>query len=129
VDWRIRARDERKRRATPPDVKAQTLVLMFPLAAARPSAAEEKRLAGFENDLDAQLRVPSLEAPYFGSYEGNDIHDRAYRMFLTTPDVARLEQKLAPWLQGLEWARPVTVVKRFGRIADTDAREEFRTFE
>ena len=73
--------------------------------------------------------LPSLQAPYFGTYEGNDTVDTEFRIFITCPDVDQLVRKLHPWLKSLEWDLPTKILKRYGEIHDVEAREETVEFD
>jgi len=124
-DWRVVSKARRK--ITPiGGLKSHTLVLMLPLRDRKPDAAETQLIKQLEVDLDAQLATRTLDAPYFGSYEGHDIVDSTYRMFLSTPDVNRLEIELQPWFAQLKWHAPIKSVKRFGQLHETDVIEEVR---
>ena len=90
-----------------------------------PSAAEKKRIAEILDDLDAQLLIPALDAPYFGSLEGHDFVEGDCRIFLSCPDATALHEKIGEWVSHLDWNGGVSLVKRFGNLFDEDAREEW----
>ena len=119
---------EKKKRTITRQLKKHTLVVILPLSGKKPTAAEKKKIKALENELDAQLMVTSLDAPFFGSYEGSDNVNNEYRIFITCPDVNALVQKLHPWLQALGWSGPVHVMKRFGEMHDVEAPEELLEF-
>jgi hypothetical protein len=77
-----------------------------------------------EEELDSQLAVAALDAPYFGSYEGHDIVEREYRMFLSCPDADALAKKLLPWLKKLHWPGKSHVLKRYGEMYNDKAKEK-----
>lgn len=124
VNWHVAGRSK-KQRAKGKNLKQHTFVLIFSLAGKKPKAAENKVLARFEDELDAQLTVSSLDAPFFGWYEGRDTVDAEVRLFLSCPDVDALARKLQPWLQNLDWPHETVAVKRYGDLYDTDAKETF----
>ena len=68
--------------------------------------------------------VNSPTAPYFGSYEGSDIVNGEYRLFISCPNVDVLEEKLRPWWQGLPWAGELSLLKRYGEMHDSSAPEK-----
>lgn len=103
---------------------AQVLTILFPLAGKKASAAEKKRISQIENELDAQLMVMSLTAPYFGNYKGSDTFENHYRMFVTCPDAEKLARKLMPWLKCTYQTDQIIAVKRFGDLNDPDVPEE-----
>ncbi len=124
-NWRIEDKKLKKKQfSIRKEMKAQTLVVAFALSGKKPSAAEKKSLAKLEDDLDAQLAVRSLDAPFFGVYEGHEIQEGEYRMFLRCPDADALAAKLLPWLQSIVWSSEVHAMKRYGDMRDPNAREK-----
>jgi hypothetical protein len=131
VNWRLEEVKRRRKsgqkvrtKKGPKEVKGNTVVVILILKQNRPSRAEKKQIARFEDELDAQLAVPSLDAPYFGSLEGDDKVAGEYRLFLSCPDANQLVEKLRPWLIGLDWPGDFHVIKRYGTLHDEDAPEE-----
>ncbi len=125
TNWRIEDKKLKKKQfAIRKNMKAQTVVVAFALSGKKPSAAEKKSLAKLEDDLDAQLAVRSLDAPFFGVYEGHEIQEGEYRMFLRCPDADALAAKLIPWLQSIVWSSEVHAMKRYGDMRDPNAREK-----
>jgi hypothetical protein len=123
--WRDAAkRKDRTRKIAERGLKQHTLVVVLPLAGKKPSPAERKRIKRLEDDLDAQLAIRSLTAPFFGIYEGSDNLNNEFRLFASCPDVKKLVQKLRPWLEALDWGRRVRIVMRFGEMYDEDSKEE-----
>jgi hypothetical protein len=97
------------------DIKAQSLVICLPLAGAKLSAEEKKRIANIEDEIDAQLFTPTLDTPYFGSLEGKKTAKGATKLYLSCPDAEALFRKLEPWLKALVWQpRPMVVVRTVG---------------
>jgi hypothetical protein len=97
------------------DIKAQSLVICLPLAGAKLSADEKKRIANIEDEIDAQLFTPTLDTPYFGSLEGKKTAKGATRLYLSCPDAEALFRKLEPWLKAVVWQpRPMVVVRTVG---------------
>jgi hypothetical protein len=129
VNWRTEQKTEISVATCGKELKHHTIVIQWPLAGNKPNAVERKLLKHLENELDAQLAVPSLEAPFFGCYEGSDKVAGEFRMFLSCPDADRLVEKLHPWLSCLSWASTVRVLKRYGDMHDPDAEESPVCFE
>jgi len=127
VNWRNQQKPEM--RSQTDGLKRHTIVIQWPLSDKRPNAGERKRLKRLEDELDAQLIVSSLDAPFLGWYEGSDKVAGEFRMFLSCPDADRLEEHLRPWLTCLEWSESVRVVKRYGQMHDSDASESTVYFE
>jgi hypothetical protein len=65
-----------------------------------------------------------INAPYFGSLEGNEYVAGKARIFLSCPDAAALVERLRSWLTSLGWSGRVTVAKRYGEYVDPNAAEE-----
>ena len=122
VNWRMQNRATE--RAVRQQVAGHTLVLILMLTGSKPNPAEKKLFKRLEDELDAQLAVTSMDAPYFGCYQGHDVVDGELRMFTSCPDVDILETKLEPWLMTFDWPGRVYMIKRYGEIHDEDAREE-----
>jgi hypothetical protein len=108
-------------------IKGNTVVVRLPLAKAKPSKAEKARLAKIMDEIDALLHDPAnkLQAPYFGSLEGDDDVEGETRLFLSCPDANALVEKLRPWLKTLSWAGEVKVLKRYGPYRDVNCTEEY----
>jgi len=123
IDWRMEGKKRSGERVGPKNPKRHTLVLILPLRRAKPNAKEARTIKRLEDELDAHLAVPSLDLPYFGSYEGSETVNAEFRMFLSCPDVDALEKKLRPWLSRLEWRVTAYAVKRYGTMHDEDASE------
>jgi len=122
VHWRSAASEKRGNDFENASLKKETFVIILPLKGLKPSASERKRITKIEDELDAQLVNEGLNRPYFGSYEGSDVANNEFRIFLTTPDVVRLEKKLKAWVESLP--RPIQVIKRFGQLHDPHALEK-----
>lgn len=133
VDW---AMEEAKRIRKSPikagtksgknqNVDAHTVVVFLTLegAKAKPTAKEKKLVGRLADEAMAQLRLPSIESPYFGRVEGTDVHSGYVRMFMTCPDANVLITKLEPWLRSINWPRKTHIVKRLGQMYDADAEE------
>lgn len=101
VSWQQGNNKRSRQRQVAKIMKQHALVLIFPLDSQKPSAAETKAIQRYEDELDPQLVIPSLQAPYFSSYERRDKVPGELRLFLSCPDVDRLLQKLDPWLNHL----------------------------
>ena len=110
------------------DLMRHALVVMLPLKEKKPNLEEKRAIKRLENELDAQLKVTSLDAPFFGWYEGNDKVPGEFRLFLSCPDADRLEEKLRPWLICLTWPVTIRVMKRYGDMHDPNARESLVHF-
>ena len=133
VSWRDEDRVQRKRAQqvtttkgqTP--TKANTVVLLFPIAKAKPSKAEKESLATLRDEIDRLLYNPSAQsnAALIGNLEGDDYHDGSIRVFLSCPDANALIDKLRPYLKGVISDRPIKVLKRYGEFTDTNCREEY----
>lgn len=125
VKWHDETRKQVKLKQKKIDkLRKNVLIVALPLSGSSPRAAEKKKFAKLEKELEAQLLVPSLNAPVFGSYEGADNVNHELRILISCPDLDRLLTKLLPWLKGLDWGSKTYVVKRFGDRFDLDAREE-----
>lgn len=132
VNWRMEAKrvDEelelarQKAGEIDANLKNQTVVIFLGYEGTKPSAVEKKKFKRLQDELDAQLMVASLNAPYFGSYEGHEEKPGEIRMFLSCPDANALVQKLRPWLGQLDWPGSVSILKRFGTMHDAEAPQE-----
>jgi hypothetical protein len=122
VHWREAAKKKEKAKGVK-QLKRHTLLIRLWLKGNEPDAAEKRAIKQLEDDLDAQLAVRSLCAPLFGCYDGSDIADGEFRMFLAAPDADKLEQKLLPWLKAINWPRRAEAIKRYGDLYDQTAEE------
>jgi hypothetical protein len=118
VDYWMEDKINRKRETQIQDssrevyVKEQSLFLHLPLAGSKLSKDEKKRIALFENELDAQLFTPSLDTPYFGCLEGKKTKKGVTTILLSCPDSEKLYDKLFNWLSSLPWTPKPKVVLR-----------------
>lgn len=95
------------------DIKAESIVICLPLAESKLSKDTKKRIAAFEDELDAQLFTPTLDSPYFGSLEGKKTAKRVTKLYLSCPDSEALFRKLSDWLKSIEWQpRPTVLIRK-----------------
>jgi hypothetical protein len=129
VNWEDEElKQERALRKTKGEVKKHALVFILPLHGAKPDKQEKALIKQRENELDAILKVQGMNDPYFGSYEGHDIVDGEYRMFMSCPDVDQLAQKIHAWLHSFDWPVKVHLMKRYGDMYDENAKESVISF-
>ena len=107
--------------AGPADIKAESLVICLPLAGAKLSADEKKRIAGIEDEIDAQLFTPTLDTPYFGSLEGKKTAKGMTKLYLSCPNAEALFGKLETWLKSLVWEPRPTAILRSAGFDDFEA--------
>jgi hypothetical protein len=112
-----KAKEERSQKIVPTqlglrEVKAQSLVIAFPLAISKILKEEKKLLSQYQNELDAQLSVRSLDENYFGCLEERRTRKGVCQLFLSCPDSQLLFKKLEPWFECLSWPLPVKVYLR-----------------
>jgi hypothetical protein len=125
VNWHVEASRERRRQnGEVLRLKRQTVVVLLPITGDKPNSEESARFMRFEDALDNELAVSSLDAPYFGRYEGHEIAGRDYRVFLSCPNAPDLAEKLLPIVKQLRWMSPVRLIKRSGEMRDASAAEE-----
>ncbi len=124
VDWRKVGRRVTPKLTSDDDLRAHTIVLILPLKGKNPNREEDLKIRTFENELDSQLAISSLDSSFFGRYEGSDTINSEIRMFVSCPSANRLEAKLRPWLMHLNWRGSPLLVKRYGTMHDDAAEEE-----
>lgn len=130
VDYKVEAamsRRERGQKVISPtglkEVRAESLVIEFPLSDNKITVAEKKAISRFQDELDAQLTVHSLEDIYFGSLEGRKSSKGKTRLVLSCPDCTALVTKLRPWLNSIEWRVKPIVLLRHGSWDDSSVEE------
>ena len=130
VDYRMenaKRRRERGQKVVSPtglkEVKGESLVIEFALSDGKITAAEKKAISRFQDELDAQLMIHSLDEVYFGSLEGRSTKKGKTRLVLSCPDCKVLVKKLEPWLNSLEWPTKPSVYLRHGPWDDTAVQE------
>ncbi|WP_145056191.1 imm11 family protein [Lignipirellula cremea] len=128
--WQIEGRRRRrgKRALAGKSLKKETLVLILEMQGDQLDSHEKRIVKRMENEVDAQLSLSSLNAPYFGTYEGSEKVDTEFRMFFSCPSADQLERKLAPWISGIcqIWLGSVNAVKRRGHMYDENAKESWK---
>ena len=129
TNWRRQRSPEKPEFNPLRELKCHSLIVVLPVKGKKPDAKERRAIKKLEDELDAQLVIPSLDAPYFGSYEGSEKPDGEFRMFLSCPDADRLEEKLRPWFTHLEWPETIRVAKRNHEYYDEAVPETWLSFE
>ncbi|HQX51117.1 MAG TPA: hypothetical protein PLY87_17955 [Planctomycetaceae bacterium] len=109
------------------DIKAESLVICLPLADAKLTKDEKKRIAAFEDELDAQLFTPTLDSPYFGSLEGRKTAKSVTKLYLSCPNSDALFRKLSDWLKSVDWQPRPTVLIRNVPFDDFQAQGRIET--
>lgn len=105
------------------ELRKYTLIIILNLCNKKPNKSENKLIKTLENHIDNILQIRTINEKYYGHYEGSDIVNNEYRMFLSTPNVDSLINKLLPSINSLDWENQVLLVKRYGEIYDTEAKE------
>lgn len=110
-------------------LKKHTLVIALILSKNKPTANENKQIKKIENELDSLLSVSNINDFYFGSYEGHDLVEGEYRMFVNCPNVDLLEKKVFTWMSNLEWSGKFRAIKRYGKMNEINAVEIISQFD
>jgi len=122
-DEEVKARRARARRKG--DLRGETLILRFKLAGPKPSAAENRLIKRFTEELLADLAAQSTPtAPYYGSLESTEVTRGEWRVFLSCGSVDTLVEHPQGWIEGSEWPGQFHIVKRRGHLLDRTAKEE-----
>jgi hypothetical protein len=100
-------------------IKGESIIIRFELEDKKISSDEKKRIARYADEINAQLIVSSLDAPYFGSLEGRKTSGGRTSLILSCPDRHRLFEKLRPWLSQLAWPTKPEVLLRHLPFDDT----------
>jgi hypothetical protein len=111
----------------PAILKGNTVVLLLPIARAKPGKSEQAKLAKILDELDKVLynAHATPNTSYFGNLEGNDYHESQIRIFLSCPNADILVDKIRPLLSALSWKRKIEVLKRYGALVNANCREEY----
>jgi hypothetical protein len=104
-------------------MEKHTLVIVLILENNNIKQYEKEQIVLFENALDSELMIPSIESKYYGNYVGHDIVNNEYRIFLSCPDVDLLFQKIKHLINTSQWSGNIILIKRYGKINDPDAKE------
>jgi hypothetical protein len=121
-NWQEEAR-RKKRNSDARRLKQHTVVIRLFLDADAPTPSEMLRIEAFEDRLDALLAISSLDAPYHGRYEGNDLVPNEFRLFLSAPDAEALAKMILEPVNGLNWPRKILLTTRHGEMWEYNARE------
>ncbi|MBL8892501.1 MAG: hypothetical protein JNL67_21170 [Planctomycetaceae bacterium] len=105
------------------EVKGQSLIIELSLKDDKISLSEKKAVSRFQDELDAQLVLRSMDEVYYGSLEGRSTRKGKTRLIFSCPDCVALVKKLAPWLNSLEWPQKPIVLLRQGPFDDTAVEE------
>jgi hypothetical protein len=116
-EHRKKAKEDRSQKVAPTElgmreVKAQSMVIAFPLATSKILKEEKRLLSRYQDELDAQLSIHNLDDIYFGCLEGRQTRKGVCHLFLSCPDSRQLFKKLEPWFEFLTWPVPVKVYLR-----------------
>jgi len=121
-DAQIQARRAATRKL---DLYGESLMLRFRPQNDRASPKEKKRVQEFADELNALLTTQqTITDPYYGSVEGTEFVKGDCRIFLSCPKVEDLIEYLGTWINGNDWPGEFHIVKRFGNLYDTKAKEK-----
>lgn len=122
VDW---SKEESARRKKYKRVKlaGQALTLHFRLKNTNPSAREKKLASEIHASLTAEIKVESIQEKYLGTVEASEFAEGELRIACTCPDCDVLAEHLSDWLAQLAWEHDIDIVKRYGNLYGTKARE------
>jgi hypothetical protein len=118
TNWRTKTENEKTEIE---QLRQNTLVLVLDTSGVTDS---DRRIENFEYEVDSLLQPSTLNEEYFGVYEGHDQFADEYRMFLSCPDPDRLLGHLLPKIRGLNWPNEIKAYRRYGRIHQTNVKEE-----
>ncbi|MEQ1831091.1 MAG: hypothetical protein ABL921_34405 [Pirellula sp.] len=125
VDWRDLETKARKNRSTEYKLTGETLILRFRLKGDKPTPTEKKKLAQYDEQLmDLLESQTSMDDPYDGSLDASEYNAGEYRIFLSCPSVDRLTEVLEDWMAANDWPNEFHIVKRWGHLMDTKAKEK-----
>lgn len=110
-------------------VKKHTFVIVLNLLKEKPTDNEKNIIEKIEDELDYFLHMQTIDEPYYGTYEGNDIVNSEFRIFISSPDVDKLVIKLLPWLENIHWDEGMYALKRYGDMHNEDAKESVLDLE
>jgi len=121
-DAQIQARRAATRKL---DLYGESLMLRFRPKNDRASPKEKKRVQEFADELNALLtRQQTITDPYYGTVEGTEFVKEDCRIFLSCPKVEDLIEYLTTWINGNDWPGEFHIVKRFGNLYETKAKEK-----
>ncbi len=124
VYWRdaqIEARRSSKKKL---DLFGESLILRFRPKSEGPTPKEKKQIHDYAAELNSLLtNQQSITDPYYGSVESVEFAEEDCRIFLSCPNVENLISYLNDWIQHIEWPGEFHMVKRFGNLFDTKAKE------
>jgi hypothetical protein len=103
----------------------ETLILRFRLKDNEPSAREKKCVKKIEKELAALVNnQENVDDKLYGSIDASETVKGEHRIFLSCPSVDELHEYLAYWINSINWDGEFHVVKRWGHLMDTKAKEK-----
>jgi hypothetical protein len=121
-DARIQARRMKEKKL---GLQGEALILRFRSESLKANAKEKRLINSYAEQLNELLVTQdSLNAPYFGAIDAVEFEDGDCRIFLTCPNVENLVKLLDNWIRSNDWPGEFHIVKRFGNLYDTKAKEK-----
>jgi hypothetical protein len=110
------------------NLKAQSLILILPIQGGKPRRDEKVHIQQREEELETILKSDAVDEPYHGNYEGNEVVQRAYRMYFSCPNADLLARKLDHWMKTFNWPVEVQLLRRYGDLYNPGAKEKITKF-
>ena len=124
VYWRDAQIQARRAKVKKLGLQGEALILRFRSANNEADAKEKRLIKSYEQQLNQLLVTQaSLDAPYYGAIEAVEFSDDDCRIYLTCPKVEPLLELLHDWIHACKWPGEFHIVKRFGNLYDTKAKE------
>lgn len=124
VDWSDDEAQTSRARSRKHDLQGEALVLRFRPATDSVNTKEKRLINSYAKQLEELLELQTtLDSAYFGAVEAVEFAEEDCRIYLTCPKVEPLVKFLEKWIQSNSWSGAFHIVKRFGNLYDTKARE------
>ena len=103
------------------ELNGNTVIITLNFSTQSRLESKKNLISKSEDALDRVLAVKEIDDKYYGTYEGHDVVDNQYRIFISCPNADELIEKLSSdWLKDLNYAN-VQLYKRLGGMYDEDA--------
>jgi hypothetical protein len=125
VDWRDLETTARKKRGKSHKLIGETLILRFRYCGDTATKQEANAINQIESQLQVMLtNQKKPNDPLYGSIASSESTSGEHRIFISCPSVDLLEEHLFSWLQAVSYPQEFHIVKRWGHLADTHAKEQ-----
>jgi len=114
-DWRVYHRNNTKDEGGS-NLEKEGFIVSLQLKSKKINNDEKERITVIEDHVNEILQIESLSEIFFGDLLGYDELEGEYQMLFFCPNADKLEKKLLPYFNSIDWDRPIDIIKIKGAV-------------